>query len=73
MTMNDFTFEVTGSYDQPIQRQAAESVKLERALRARDKTKNDANPINILNSRVDFHQPGLKQTRTVGVFDDNAR
>ena len=59
--LNNFTFKVTGHYNMPCERQSAEGILISQRLKDRDKSmfsKPNAAHI-ILNSRRQFHQPGM--------------
>ena len=55
MSMKDFTMSLEGTFWRPILRQSMEGVALSRAVRNRDQ----GAPIIILNSKMEFHQPGV--------------
>ena len=55
MQMSDFVMNLEGSYRLPIQRQSREGVNLSRIIKARDMGID----INVLNSKMEFMQPGV--------------
>ena len=55
MTMKDFKMSLEGTFKRPILRQSLEGVSLSRAIRTRDQ----GAPIVIMNSKMEFHQPGV--------------
>ena len=55
LTPEDFRVEITGQYSRPIVRQCQEGVALAKALEAKQK----GGAVEILNSKMEFLQPGV--------------
>ena len=56
LTIDNFTMKLTGTYRGPLRRQTAEGCFISNSIKKRDKERQK---IVILNSRSQFHQPGI--------------
>ena len=67
---NNFKMVLTGNYKTPTERQTSEGVQISNLIKERDRklkiSSDRTNPeIIILNSKNQFHQPGIIRTKTM--------
>ena len=61
MQPNDFKMEVTGKYSTSLARQISESLQIADKIKLRDRLRREKshNTVMVLNSKNEFHQPGI--------------
>ena len=72
MMSDDFSMKVTGEYRTCLARQTGEGILIEKTVkRSRENDKLNKKPLELLNSRSQFHQPKLIKPRATNIqYDD---
>ena len=65
MTEDDFKMKITGRYHSSLARQTSEALQIAAQIKMRDKLKREKSQkrILVLNSKKQFHQPGVIRSK----------
>ena len=67
MTMGEFKMSIEGVYKRPILRQSKEGISIKHTLRDIERGKK----VVLMNSKSEFHQPGIVRASYNPVFRQN--